>query len=63
MHVIKDLKVFNFQHKMYMLENDMDPDVHFYQNISTNCEYYSEDRFNSKVNMNGFSVIKFNGTL
>lgn len=56
-----DFKSFDFQdHKLYELENDTDPEIHFYQNININCEYYSEDKFNSNVKMEGFSVIHFN---
>lgn len=46
--------------KLYELENDIDPEIHFYQNSDLNCEYYSEDKINSNVNMEGFSVIHFN---
>ena len=56
-----DLMSFDFQdHKPYDLENNIDPEIHFYQNIDLNCDYYSEDRFNAEVNMEGFSVIHFN---
>ena len=56
-----DLKSFDFQdYKLSELDNDIDPEIHFYQNIDLNCEYYSEDKFNSKVKMEGFSVIHLN---
>lgn len=56
-----DPKSFDFKdHKLYELENDIDPEIHFYQNIDLNCEYYSEDKFNSEVKIDGFSVIHFN---
>lgn len=56
-----NLQTFDFQdHKLYELENDIDPEIHFYQNINISCEYYSEDKFNSNVKMEGFSVIHFN---
>lgn len=56
-----DFKFFYFKdHKLYELENDTDPEIHFYQNIDMNCEYYSEDEFNSSMKMEGFSVIHFN---
>lgn len=56
-----DFKPFDFQdHKHYVLENDSDPEIHFYQNINMDCEYYSEDKFNANVKMEGFSVVHFN---
>ena len=56
-----DLKFFDLEdHKLYGLENDTDPEIHFYQNLDMNCEYYSEDEFNSSKKMEGFSVIHFN---
>ena len=52
-----DFKFFDIEdHKLYELESDTDPDIYFYQN----CEYYSEDEFNSSMKMEGFSVIHFN---
>lgn len=49
-----DFKSFDFQdHKLYELENDIDPEIHFDQNINMNCEYYSEDQFNSNMKIGG----------
>ena len=42
------------------MENDTDPEIHFYQNIDMICEYYSEDEFSSIMKLEGFSVIHFN---
>lgn len=59
-----DFKSFDHQgHELYDLENDIDPEVHFYRNIDMNCEYYSEDKFNSSMKMEGFSVIHFNSKM
>lgn len=56
-----DFKSFDFQdHKLYELEYDIDPDIHFYQNINMSCNYFSEDKFNTNVKREGFSVIHFN---
>lgn len=53
------LKSFDFQdHRFYELENGIDPDIHFYQNVNMTCEYYSEKELNTKKN--GFSLIHFN---
>ena len=54
-------KSFDFHdHKCYELENDIDPEIHFYQNFNVDREYYSEEKFNANVKMEGFSVIHFN---
>lgn len=56
-----DFKNFDFQdHKLYELDTDIDPEVQFYQNMNWNCDYYSEDKFNSTVEMDGLSVIHLN---
>ena len=55
----KKLKSFDFQdHRFYELENSIDPDTHFYQNVNMTCEYYSEEELNTKKK--GFSLIHFN---
>lgn len=47
----------HFQDHKIDLGNENDPEIHFYQNINMNCEYYSENNFNSSVKMEGLSVI------
>lgn len=49
------------EHKMYEIENEIDPENHFYNNINNNCEYYTDEQFNSNVKMEGaLSIIHFN---
>ncbi len=47
---------------MYEIENDIDPDNHLFNDVNTNCcEYYTEDKFNRNVIMEGaLSIIHLN---
>ena len=46
---------------MYGIDQDADPDNHFYNNISNNCEYYTDEQFISNVTMEGaLSLVHFN---
>ncbi len=58
-----NFKSFNHtDHKMYKIENDIDPENHFFNIVNNNCcEYYTEDKFNRNVNMEGaLSIIHLN---
>ncbi len=54
-----NFKSFNHaDHKMYEIENDIDPDNHFFNDAINNCcEYYTEDKFKRNVNMEGALTI------
>lgn len=48
-------------HHSLDLENGIDPEKNFFTNIRIDCQYYSEDQFNSKINTNNkISMIHFN---
>nr|XP_055059783.1 uncharacterized protein LOC129443303 [Misgurnus anguillicaudatus] len=58
-----NLKTFNHtDYKMYDIENDIDPENHFYNTVNINCcEYYTEEQFNKNVDMEGaLSILHFN---
>ena len=43
------------------MENNIDPDKYFYNNINRTCEYYTDEQFKSKIIMDGtLSIIHFN---
>ena len=49
------------EHKLYYMENNIDPDKYFYNNINRTCEYYTDEQFKSKIIMDGtLSIIHFN---
>ena len=49
-----DYNSFNF-------ENDIDPATNFYNNSTSNCDYYTDSEFNDKMcKFNGLSFIHFN---
>ncbi len=54
-----NFKSFNHvDYKMYEIENDIDPDNHFFNDAINNCcEYYTEDKFKRNVNMEGALTI------
>ncbi len=56
-------KSFNhIDHKMSEIENYIDLENHFFNDVNNNCcEYYIEDKFNRNVNMEGaLSIIHLN---
>lgn len=58
-----NFKTFNHtDHKMYEIENNIDLENHFFNNVNNNCcEYYTEEEFNRTVEMEGaLSIIHFN---
>lgn len=56
------LKTFEYtEHKPQDIENDIDPDNNFLNNINNNCCYYSDEQFNATVKIDhNFSIIHFN---
>ena len=55
------LKMFEYtEHKMHDMDNDIDPENNFYNTTNNHCEYYTEDQFKGKENMEGVSIIHFN---
>ena len=52
----------NTEYKTSDIENDIDPERHFYGNININCEYYTEEKFNKHVEMgdSALSVLHVN---
>ena len=49
------------EYKMHGFDKDIDPDNHFYSNMSNDCEYYTEEQFNSNITMKGaLSLVHFN---
>ena len=48
------------EHKFYEIENNIDPESNFYNNLKNTCEYYTEEQF-KQVKMDGnLSIIHFN---
>ncbi len=46
---------------MYSIENYIDPENHFFNDVNNCCAYYTEDKFNRNVNMEGaLSIIHLN---
>ena len=46
---------------MNVFEHDIDPESNFFQNISNNCGYYTEEKFNKSIKLDqGLSIIHFN---
>lgn len=56
-----NVKCFEFtDHKNYDMENEIDPENHFYTN-NCHCEYYTNDQFKSSVRMNNaLTILHFN---
>ncbi len=47
-----NFKTFDYtEHKLHEIENDTELENHFYNNINNNCEYHTDEQFNSNVNM------------
>ena len=45
----------------YDFENDIDPEIYFYNNLSSKCWYYTDLQFTEKISkVNGLSFIQFN---
>ncbi|KAL7377214.1 hypothetical protein ABVT39_024048 [Epinephelus coioides] len=57
-----NLKTFDHnEYKMYEIDNENDPENHFYNQINRNCKYYTDEQFCSTVKTGGsFSIIHFN---
>ena len=46
---------------MNVFEYDIDPENNFFKNISDNCGYYTEEKFNKSIQLDkGLSIIHFN---
>lgn len=41
--------LFSVTNRHLTLSNDVDPDLHFYGNLNSNCDYFTEAQFNEKV--------------
>jgi hypothetical protein len=41
--------LFSDTNRHLTLSNDVDPDLHFYGNLNSNCDYFTEAQFNEKV--------------
>lgn len=49
------------EHKTLDIENDIDPDNHFFHNINDNCQYYTDEQYNQSIKADGkLSIIHFN---
>ena len=49
----------HIEHNFYEMENNIDPDNNFYNNLNNTCEYYTEEQY-KQVKMDGhFSIIHF----
>lgn len=49
------------EHKTLDIENDIDPDNHFFHNINDNCQYYADEQYNQSIKADGkLSIIHFN---
>ena len=60
-----NVKQFSYKHAQRRFSNDfdneIDPDVHYYNNIDFGCQYFSDFEFNnSDFNKDNFYVIHFN---
>ena len=48
------------EHKTYEIDNDLDPENIFYNNLNNNCQYYTDDQLKRLHIDDSFSVIHFN---
>ncbi len=56
------LKTFDFtEHKLHEMENNIDPENNFFNNINCSCKYYTDEQFKSNIIMDGtLPIIHFN---
>ena len=48
-------------YKLLDIENDIDPDNHFFSTIRDNCRYYTDEQFNQDITLESkLSIIHFN---
>ena len=46
---------------MDYIENDTDPETHFFHSINNNCHYYNEEQFNNTIKTeHKLSILNFN---
>ncbi len=41
------------EHKLLDIENDIDPDNHFFSNINDKCYYYTDEQYNQTIKAEG----------